>query len=229
MKILVLNGSPKKDKSDTMHMTRAFVDGMNSTYENDVSVIDVIDKQIAYCTGCFSCKHNGGECILDDDMKALLEQYISSDVVIFNFPLYSYGMPAPLKNFVDRLMPLSSWRMERDTDGKYGHNTYRDLSKLRYVMICGCGYPNAKHNFEGAVKQFQLKFPVNSTVITVPESPMFNIPQAAAFVRPRLASLRSAGAQYAASFRIEEDLYREICSPMIPEEIYAKFANGEMK
>ena len=28
MKILVLNGSPKRDRSDTMHITRAFLAGM---------------------------------------------------------------------------------------------------------------------------------------------------------------------------------------------------------
>ena len=229
MKVLVLNGSPKRDKSDTMHMTRAFLDGMNAACENEIKILHVIDSHIEYCTGCFVCKYNGGSCVIDDDMKEILEEYIASDLVIYNFPLYSYGMPAALKNLVDRLMPLSGWSMKREDDGKYGHTAQKGFSQHHYLMMCGCGYPNSKHNFEGAVRSFELKVPENSTIITVPESPMFNIPQAAQFVAPRLDALERAGREYAQDFTISDELMREICSPMIPEEIYAQFANGERK
>ena len=60
MKILVINGSPKKEKSDTMHITRAFLEGMQDVAAQDVRFIHVIDRHIEYCTGCFICKRNGG-------------------------------------------------------------------------------------------------------------------------------------------------------------------------
>ena len=52
MKIMVFNGSPKRDKSDTMHITRAFLDGLNEAGSNEIHIIDLIDSHIEYCTGC---------------------------------------------------------------------------------------------------------------------------------------------------------------------------------
>lgn len=42
MKIMILNGSPKRSASDTMHMTHAFVEGLNETVENVVHTVHVI-------------------------------------------------------------------------------------------------------------------------------------------------------------------------------------------
>ena len=41
MKILVLNGSPKK-KSDTFRLTEAFLRGMNKAGNHEIDVINVI-------------------------------------------------------------------------------------------------------------------------------------------------------------------------------------------
>ena len=227
MRILVLNGSPKRDKSDTMHITRAFLDGMRDTAPQEIHVIDVIDRHIEYCTGCFACKRNGGICIYDDDMRAILEEILDSDLLLFSFPLYCYGIPAPLKALLDRTMPLSSMAMRKVGDC-YEHVGQADFSRLRYMMICGCGFPNSRHNFEPAVAQFKQCFPCNHTILTIPESPMFNAPEAAVVTEPRLRLVRQSGKQYAETGEIDTALLAEIGTPMIPEKQYAAIVNGGM-
>lgn len=225
MKILVLNGSPKKDSSDTMHITRAFIEGMCEARECEVEIIHAVDKHIEYCTGCFACMHNGGACIFDDDMRGILDKILECNVLLLNYPLYCYGMPAPLKAIIDRILPLSSMEMQKVGD-RYEHVGQADYSHIGYVMVCGCGFPNSKHNFEAAVQQFKLLFPDNHTIITVPESPMFSAQSAEPVTKPRLELVREAGKQYAETGEIEETLLQTICSPMIPEETYAAIVNG---
>ena len=60
-----------------------------------------------------------------------------------------------MKAFLDRTLPLSSMAM-RKTGDRYEHVEQADFSHLRYLMICGCGFPNSRKNFEPAVMQFKL-------------------------------------------------------------------------
>ena len=225
MRILVLNGSPKREQSDTMHITQAFLEGMNEAARQDIHFIHVIDKHIEYCTGCFSCMRNGGTCVHDDDMRDILEDILASDLLIWSFPLYCYGMPAPLKALLDRTLPLSSMAMQKVGD-RYEHVGQADFSHLRYLMICGCGFPNSRQNFEPAVMQFKLSFPSGHTIITVPESPMFNASEATDVTVHRLTLIKQAGRQYAEKGEIEDSLLAEITSPMIPDDQYAAIVNS---
>ncbi len=129
-----------------------------------------------------------------------------------------------VKALLDRTLPLSSMMMKKVGE-RYEHVGQTDFSHLRYLMICGCGFPNSRHNFEPAVVQFRLCFPGDHTIITVPESPMFNAPEAAVVTGPGLELVRHAGNQYARTGTIEADLLDEIGSPMIPEEQYAMIVN----
>jgi len=228
MRILVLNGSPKRERSDVMHITRAFLEGMQEHQPQEVRTIHVIDKHIEYCTGCFTCMRNSGTCIHDDDMQAILEEILASDLLIWSFPLYCYGMPAPLKALLDRTLPLSSMAM-RKVGERYEHVEQADFSHLRYLMICGCGFPNSRHNFEPVTAQFKLCFPGGRTIITVPESPMFNAPEAASVTGPRLELVKQAGKKYAETGEIDAALLAEIGSPMIPEETYSAIVNGSVQ
>ena len=55
---------------------------------------------------------------------------------------------------------------------------------------------------------------------------MFNSPEAASVTLPRLDLVRRAGWEYAENRAVSEGLLAEICSPMIPEDIYAEIVNG---
>ena len=225
MKVLVLNGSPKREQSDTLHITRAFLEGMREQQPQEITLIHVIDKHIEYCTGCFACMRNGGTCVHDDDMREILERILDSDLLIWSFPLYAYGMPAHLKALLDRTLPLSSMTMQKVGD-RYEHVGQADFSRLRYLMICGCGFPNSRNNFEPAAAQFKLCFGAEGTILTVPESPMFSAPEAAVVTVPRLELVKKAGRQYAKAREIDPALLAEIGTPMIPEETYAAIVNG---
>ena len=226
MKVLIFNGSPKGDQSDTMHLTRAFAAGLSEAVDADIQTINVIDKHIEYCRGCLSCKRNGGSCVFDDDMQGILAQILEADLLIFSFPLYNYGMPAHLKALLDRTMPLSTLAMEKVGD-RYVHPGRADFSRLSYVMICGCGFPNSKNNFEAMARQFSLMFPERHTIITVPESPMFNAPEAALVTLPFLEIVKQAGYEYAQTGGLSQATLDRLKQPMIPEDVYAEICSRE--
>ena len=152
MKVLVLNGSPKK-QSDTMHITKAFLDGMNEVATQEIEIIDVIKKDIKPCIGCFACWHNmDGKCIQNDFQNEILKKILCADVIIWSFPLYCYGMPSHLKAVLDRTIPLAKMSMQ-EKDGTVIHDTLFDLSSMHYVVLSGCGFPDWDGNFDGLKMQ----------------------------------------------------------------------------
>ncbi len=226
MKILVLNGSPKA-KSDTMRMTKSFLDGLQAQTECDVTVIDVIKKNIKPCVGCFMCWNNGdGKCVQKDDQNEILREILAADVILFSFPLYCYSMPSHLKAVVDRLIPLCKLNM-REENGRVSHETLFDLSKKKYIVFSGSGFPNWEGNFEGLRLQMNNNFG-DPLMVFVPETPLLNVPQAAVVAEPLLEKFRLAGEEYAETNTISEETIRSLETPMLPKEIYLSQVNSIM-
>ena len=224
MRILVLNGSPKK-KSDTFRLTDAFLKGLNRRHEHEVHIINVIEKDIAPCRGCFGCwQRLDGHCVIHDDQNAILDLYRSADVIIWSFPLYCYGMPSHLKAVLDRTIPLVKMNMV-EVNGRVQHVGLVDFSKKHTVVICGAGFPNWKGNFEGMRLQCENSFG-NLTVICVPETPLLNIPMAAPVAQPLLEKFRLAGQEYAAGYALCPETIEALETPMISNEEYLRGINS---
>ncbi len=225
MRILVLNGSPKK-KSDTMRLTEAFLKGLNKKQEHEVNVINVIDKKIAPCRGCFGCWQQGeGNCVYQDDQNGILDLYRNADVIIWSFPLYCYGMPSHLKAVLDRTIPLVRMKMVQEPDGTVRHVPLVDFSRIHTLVICGCGFPNWDGNFEGLRAMCNVCFG-GPDMVCVPETPLLNIPEAAVVADPLLSRFEQAGEEYAMTLTLSKETVAALETPMIPKEEYIRHVNG---
>ncbi|MBR2055395.1 MAG: flavodoxin family protein [Clostridia bacterium] len=223
MNILVLNGSPK-EKSDTMHLTRSFLQGLNEDGEHAITIIDVIKKHIRPCIGCFQCWQRGdSNCVLQDDQNEILAAYRAADVIIWSFPLYCYGMPSHLKAVLDRTIPLVQMRMVTDGD-TVRHESLIDFSQKKTIVISGCGFPAWEGNFDGLRKQCQVCFG-HPIILCVPETPLLNTPEAAPLAQPLLENFRRAGQEFAKHGFLAHETIAELETPMMPKEDYIAALN----
>ena len=225
MRILVLNGSPKK-KSDTFRLTDAFLKGLNRGGEHEVHIVNVIDKKIAPCHGCFSCwQREDGHCVIPDDQNAILDVYRDADLIIWSFPLYCYGMPSHLKAVLDRTIPLVKMKMVRQPDGSVRHEALVDFSRVHTVVICGCGFPHWEGNFDGLKHMCKTCFG-DPVMVCVPETPMLNVPAAAIVADPLLNRFEEAGVEFAANLRLSAETVAALETPMISADDYIRNVNG---
>lgn len=225
MKVLVLNGSPKK-KSDTFRLTDAFLKGLNRGGEHEIRIVNVIEKEIAPCRGCFGCwQQMNGHCVIEDDQNAILDMYRDSDLIIWSFPLYCYGMPSHLKAVLDRTIPLVKMRMEKLSDGTVRHEALADFSRIHTLVICGCGFPHWEGNFDAVKLQCKNCF-CNPDMVCVPETPLLNVPLAAVVADPLLKKFEKAGEEYASKMTLSAEMIAELEKPMISAEEYIRNVNG---
>ena len=226
MKVLVLNGSPKK-VSDTFRLTEAFLKGLNRDQKHEIKVINVIEKRIAPCRGCFGCWQSmDGHCVIGDDQNGILDDYRSAELIIWSFPLYCYGMPSHLKAVLDRTIPLLKMKMVEREDGAVQHETLIDFSKKHTLIISGCGFPDWDGNFDALRIMCRNCFG-DPDMVFVPEAPLMNVPQAAVVAEPLLAKFEKAGEEYETALSLSKETIASLEAPMIPKEEYLRNVNGE--
>ena len=108
MKILSINSSPRTGgESKTELMLNYLVEGMQEAGA-EVEVVNLREKKIKYCIGCFTCwTKTPGNCIHKDDMtKELFPKWLKSDLVVYATPLYHYTVNAEMKAFFERTLPV---------------------------------------------------------------------------------------------------------------------------
>lgn len=104
-KVLVINGSPKMEKSNTNFISTPFIEGMKRAGAS-VEIIYARKLKVKPCIGCFKCwRETIGECFQQDDMKDLLAKMKETDILIFATSVYA-PLPGELQNILNRMVPL---------------------------------------------------------------------------------------------------------------------------
>ena len=228
MKVLVINGSPKSERSSTMHLTRAFLDGAGWS---NAEIIDISKINVKGCSGCYSCwEKTPGKCVINDDMTEILPKIIEAGVIIWSFPLYGCYFPGQLKCFMDRMLPLSTPYMDKEAEAG-GHPTRYDLSKMREAYISTCGFWTAEGNYDLFIKLFgRAGVEVNHKefCVFVGQGGLFEMtetmPDLKEVTDTFLETVRRAGSEFAAG-KIEEETQKLLAEPMIPREMYEQGAD----
>jgi putative sterol carrier protein len=138
MKVLALNSSPRaKGQSKTEMMMLQLVKGMAEAGAL-VEVVNLREKRIRNCTGCFTCwTRTPGVCIHKDDMTSeLFPKWLNSDIVIYATPLYHYTLNASLKAFIERTLPLLQ-PFFRHFEGKTYHPMRSAPPKVVFLSVAG--------------------------------------------------------------------------------------------
>jgi multimeric flavodoxin WrbA len=140
MKITAFNGAMRGRKSITNVMVGEFLEGAAGTGA-EVEQVFLREKKIGHCLGCLSCWiKTPGRCIQKDDMQELIGTYLASDVAVIATPVYVDNVTGLMKDFLDRLVPVTDPRFELDENGESRHvKRYERYPGI--VALSSAGYP----------------------------------------------------------------------------------------
>lgn len=223
MKVLVLNGSPKSECSNTMCLTHAFLDGAGWL---DAEIVDVAKVDIKACLGCFACwNKTPGKCVIKDGMDEILSKIIAAEVIVWSFPLYYFGVPGGLKNLIDRQLPLNLPFMAEGNESG-GHPERYNLSHQKNIVISTCGFWTSKGNYEAVIAMFNhFCGRDNYTSIFCGQGELFRVPELRDRTDAYLEVVRRSGAEYVAG-GIHTGTQAELTEPLYPRDTFEKMADA---
>jgi len=223
MKVLAINGSPHMEEGNTAMILHPFLEGMLEA-GSDVEVFYTRKLKIGACNGDMSCWFvNPGTCGQKDDMQMLLPKLKEADVIVWASPVYYAGVTGPLKNLMDRQLPL------------YLQGGQAKPQKAVLVSSCGAwelsmfdplllqmkaiyNRPDESSDFAGALLR-----PMADGMKEMVKAGETGL------VEGVFRAAREAGRQLAREGMISEELKKQVSRELMPRDAYYKAAEMMME
>lgn len=140
--VLGISGSPHRH-GNTETLLDRFLEGAQAA---GATVDKVVLKTLNYspCRGCNAC-HKDGKCIVADDAIVLYERILASDCIAVASPIYTMGITAELKGFIDRQQYL--WARKFILKTLFFTDDHISRHKGIFISTAGLGWEKV---FDGA-------------------------------------------------------------------------------
>jgi multimeric flavodoxin WrbA len=106
MKLLAINGSPRKKWNTAMLLENALEGAASKGAETEL--VHLYDLTYTGCTSCFACKLKGGKsygkCAVNDGLTPVLEKIPDADALILGSPIYFGTVSGEMRSFMERLL-----------------------------------------------------------------------------------------------------------------------------
>ncbi len=139
MKVLMLNGSPRKDGNTSLALRE--MEGIFKQDGFEVETIQVGNQDIRGCIACHACKTKG-KCVFDDVVNEIAPKFEECDGLVVASPVYYASANGTLIALLDRLFSSTSFdkRMKVGASVAVARRggcsvTFDELNK--YFTICG--------------------------------------------------------------------------------------------
>ena len=235
MKILLINGSPKGKRSNSLKLAYSFIEGFKNGCTDDeesisIDELHVASMNIAACKGCFACwQKTPGICCIKDDMQKVIGKLIDADLILWSFPLYYFNVPGILKNLIDRQLPMNLPFMSSKQNG-YGsgsHDSRYDMESKRHVLISTCGFYSAVGNYDSVLRMFDhFLGKGNYTTIFCGQGELFRVKELSARTDEYLSTVKCAGSEYAMTGTISEETDAILHTLLYSRDVFEKMADA---
>ena len=226
MKVLVINGSPRGEQSNSLKLTEAFIKGLGNA---EIVIHHLARSEIQSCKGCFACWNvTPGTCVIRDDAGGILKDLLRADVIIWSFPLYYYSVPGLLKNLIDRQLPLTLPFMAEREDGvgNGSHPSRYDRDWQRHVLISTCGFHTSEGNYDAVCRMFDHMCGKDGyTALLCGQGELFSVPQLKNTTEHYLRLVERAGAEYLHG-QIAAGTKEELARPLFPQAVFEEMADA---
>lgn len=212
------------DEGNTAMILNPFLEGMKEAGA-DVDLFYTRKLLIGPCNGDMSCWFvNPGTCGQKDDMQMLLPKFKEADVIVWASPVYYSGVTGPLKNLMDRQLPI---HMQGELGSK----------RQKIVLVSTCGAwelsmfdplliqmkalytrPDGSSDFAGALLR-----PMAEGVKEMVKAGETGL------VEGVFRAAKEAGRQLAKEGKISEELQKEVSRELMPRDAYYKAAQMMME